>query len=81
MARVPAYWFTSDICSSKLQARFYVYFVDTFMPTRRKSTRSLCKDISRNLDTSSPDDNWICFKNVNSGESFKSFGISRDIKR
>ena len=55
--------------------------LDTFMPTRKKSARSLSKDIARNLDTSTPDDSWLCFKNVISGESFKSYGINRDIKR
>ena len=60
---------------------FDIFLLDTFMPTPRKTTRSLCKDVARNLDMSSPEDNWVCFKNVISGESFKSYGISKDIKR
>ena len=51
------------------------------MQTKRKSVRSLCTDVSQNLDICTPDASWVCFKNVISGESFKSYGISRDIKR
>ena len=55
--------------------------LETFMQTKRKSVRSLCTDVSQNLDICTPDDSWVCFKNVISGESFRSYGISRDIKR
>ena len=56
-------------------------FLDTFLPSKRNSEQSICKDILRNLGQSSPENGWLCFENVISGESFTSDRMMNDIKR
>ena len=59
----------------------YLFFSDAFLPSKRNSEQSICKDILRNLRQASPENNWVCFENVISGESFTADHLINDMKK